>query len=169
MTEFPLKSIHKDAVPSALEKARWYRALNEPLEAESICRDVLDVDPDNQEALARLLLSLSDQFPHGMGARYREARELVRRLESEYEREYYAGILCERRAKCQHRQGTPGCGHLAYEGLRRAMEHYEKAEKLRPEGNDDAVLRWNTCARLIVANPDIAPEPASPVRPLELE
>lgn len=169
MSEFPLKSISKDAVPSALDKARWYRALNEPLEAESICRDVLEVDPDNQEALARLLLSLSDQFPHGLRGRYREARELVGRLTSEYEREYYAGILLERRAKCQHRQRIPGCGHLAYEGLTKAMEHYERAEKLSPEGNDDAVLRWNTCARTIDANPDIVPEPASQAEPVELE
>ena len=169
MSEFRLKSIHKDAVPSALEKARWYRALNEPLQAESICRDVLEVDPKNQEALARLLLSLSDQFPHGLAGRYREAKELVSRLTSEYEREYYAGILCERRAKCQHRKGTPGCGHLAYEGLRKAMEHYETAQELSPSGNDDAVLRWNTCARVIDANPDIVPEPASQSEPVELE
>ena len=169
MTEFPLKSISKGAIPSALEKAVWYRALNEPLEAESICRDVLEVDPENQQAIATLLLSLSDQFSHGLGARFREARELVGRLTSDYEREYYAGILAERRAKCQHRSATPGRGHLAYEGLRDAMAHYEKAKELSPEGNDDAVLRWNTCARLIHASPDIAPEPATHRDPVELE
>lgn len=169
MSEFPLKSISKDAVPSALDKARWYRALNEPLEAESICRDVLEVDSENQEALARLLLSLSDQFPDGLGGRFREAKELLDRLTSEYEREYYAGILLERRAKCQHKKGTPGCGHLAYEGLQKAREHYEKAQELSPDGNDDAVLRWNTCARIIDANADITPEPASPSDAVELE
>jgi tetratricopeptide (TPR) repeat protein len=169
MSDFPLKSIHKDAIPSALDKARWYRALNEPLEAESICRDVLEVDPDNQEALAGLFLSLTDQFPHGLGGRYREAKELVSRLTSEYEREYYTGILYERRAKCQHRKGTPGCGHLAYAGLTKAMEHYERAEKLSPDGNDDAVLRWNTCARVIDANHDIVPEPTSQSEPVQLE
>jgi hypothetical protein len=30
------------------------------------------------------------------------------------------------------------------------MAGYEKAEALREPGNDDAVLRWNTCARLIM-------------------
>lgn len=169
MSEFPLKSISSDALPSALEKAGWYRALNEPLEAESICRDVLDADPNNQQALATLLLSLSDQFHHGLRGRFREAKELVGRLASEYERAYYSGILSERRAKCQHRQGTPGCGHLAYEGLTAAMKHYEKAANLSPSGNDDAVLRWNTCARIINGNADIAPETPAQSDPVELE
>ncbi len=40
MGEFRLKSINKDTLKSALKKAGWYRTLNEPLEAESICRDV---------------------------------------------------------------------------------------------------------------------------------
>jgi tetratricopeptide (TPR) repeat protein len=143
--------------------------LNEPREAESICRDVLEVEPDNQEALAKLLLSLSDQFGHGLSGRYREAKKLVSRLASEYEREYYTGILFERRAKCQLHQGTPGCGHLAYEGFTKAMEHYERAQELSPEGIDDAVLRWNTCARIINANHDIVPEPAGHSQPVQLE
>jgi hypothetical protein len=29
------------------------------------------------------------------------------------------------------------------------MEFYTEAERLRPEGNDEALLRWNTCARVI--------------------
>ena len=57
-----LKRISKDAVPAALEKALRYRLLNEPLESESICRDVLATDSKNQEALVTLLLALTDQF-----------------------------------------------------------------------------------------------------------
>ncbi len=135
------------------------------LEAESICRDVLAIEPEDQTALATLLLSLSDQFPHGLSGRFREAKDLVGQLTSEYEREYYTGMLSERRAKCQHRKGTPGCGHLAYQGLQDAMEHYERAKELSPAGNDDAVLRWNTCARIIDANPGIEPEAASHATP----
>lgn len=164
-----LKPIHEEAVPAALEKAVRYRVLNEPLEAESICRDVLAVDPGNQEALATLLLALTDQFPRVLGQRFREARELARSLSSEYEREYYIGLIFERRAKCQHQKGTPGCGHLAYQGLRKAMEHYERAEAIRPPDNDDAVLRWNTCARIIISHPDIRPEPEVVREPVELE
>ncbi len=169
MSEFRLKSIHKDAVKSALEKAALYRTLNEPLVAESMCRDVLALEPDNQEAIARLLLALSDQFPQHLGRCFREAKELAHRLDSEYERAYYAGLIAERRAKTQYRRGTPGCGHLAYEGLREAMKFYEAAEKLRPAGNDDAALRWNTCARLIDSNSDITAAPGASSEPVELE
>ena len=33
-----------------------------------------------------------------------------------------------------------------------AMELFERAEALLPAGNDDAVLRWNGCARVIHRN-----------------
>jgi len=169
MTKFSLKSIAKNAVDSALEKAVWYRALNEPLEAASICRDILAVDPKNQRAQATLLLALTDQFSRGLGARHREAKDLAAGLESEYEREYYAGIIHERRAKCLYHKGTPGCGHLAYQGLTQAMECYDKARGLHPPDNDDAVLRWNTCVRILESHPDIRPEPTTLSEPVELE
>jgi len=169
LKRFELKSISENAIDSALEKAVWYRALNEPLEAESICRDVLVVDPDHQLATSTLLLALTDQFARGLGQRIRESRELAKSLKSDYEKEYYAGLIAERRAKSQYDKGIPGCGHLAYEGLEEAMAHYEKAQKLSPEGKDDAVLRWNTCARIINGHPDIEPAPASQSEPLELE
>jgi tetratricopeptide (TPR) repeat protein len=168
MTEFEIKPIHKDAVRAALEKAVWYRALHEPLEAESICRDVLEIEPDHQEAIATLLLALTDQFARGHKSRHREARELAARLTSEYEKEYYSGIICERRAKSQY-QKTPGSGHIAYHGLRDAMAHYERAEKIRPPHNDDAILRWNACARILMSYPDMVPEPAGSSELLELE
>ena len=169
MTHYKLKAIQRDAIRSALDKAVWYRALNEPLEAESICRDVLEIDPENQEAIAALLLALTDQFTRGLKSRYREAKDLAECLTSEYEKEYYSGIISERRAKVQHHQGTPGSGHLAYEGIKTAMAHYERAEKVRPVGNDDALLRWNACARLLMHSPDIRPETVPTSEPVELE
>jgi hypothetical protein len=73
-------------------------------------------------------------------------------MKSEYDRAYYAGIVAERRAKAKLRQNTPDCRFQAYDLLRQAMESFEKAEPLRPTGNDDAILRWNTCARIIARN-----------------
>jgi tetratricopeptide (TPR) repeat protein len=149
---FELKRLSEDAIPAALEKALRYRLLNEPHEAESICQDVLSVDPDNQEALVLLLLALTDTFSEGHAAGARQAREVLSGLEDAYERAYYAGIICERQAKARLLQAHPGSHHDAYEFLSEAMEWFEKAETLRPPNNDDALLRWNTCARMIMAN-----------------
>jgi hypothetical protein len=149
---FELKRLSEDAIPAALEKALRYRLLNEPAEAESICHDVLRIDPDNQAALVLLLLALTDRFGKAYAVGVTQAQQILPRLRSEYERAYYAGIICERRAKAQLRQGYPGAGHNAYEFLREAMSWFEKAETLRPPRNDDALLHWNTCARIIMGN-----------------
>src|SRR6266487_3782145 len=153
-----LKQLSKNAIPAALEKAERYRLLNEPAEAESICLDVLAAEPENQEALIILLLAVTDRFSKSYGVSDTQAREILRRITGEYEQAYYNGILAERRAKAQLARGTPGCAHQAYESLREAMHWFEKAEAIRPPGNDDALLRWNTCARMIAKNklvPDV--------------
>jgi hypothetical protein len=147
-----LKKLHKDAIPAALEKAERYRLLNEPGEAESICLDVLAVEPENQQALITLLLALTDRFEKGYSVSDTQTKELLGRMKSEYDRAYYAGIVAERRAKAKLRQNTPDCRFQAYDLLREAMDWFEKAEPLRPSGHDDAILRWNTCARIIARN-----------------
>ena len=147
-----LKKLSADAIPGALEKAERYRLLNEPGEAESICLDVLATDPGNQRALITLLLAITDRFSKGYGVSDTQAKELLVQIKGEYEQAYYSGILAERRAKAQLARGTPGCAHLAYESFREAMFWFEKAEAVRPSGNDDAVLRWNTCLRMIARN-----------------
>ncbi len=152
---FELKPISRDAIPEALAKVERYRLLNEPWQAESICLDVLRVDPENAQALVMLLLSLTDQF--GNGVSQSRAREVLPQLRSEYERAYYAGIIAERWADALLRQGAPGAGFTAYQSLREAMEHYDRAESLRPAGNDDAILRWNTCARILMRNRELRP------------
>ena len=147
---FELKPIVKEAIPRALEKAERYRLLNEPGEAESICRDVLRIDPENQTSIVMLLLSLTDQFDSGTTVN--QPRELLSRLRDDYERNYYTGIICERWAKTQLNHGLPGSGFIAYDWFHEAMSWYEKAEAIRPAGNDDALLRWNACARIIMRN-----------------
>jgi tetratricopeptide (TPR) repeat protein len=149
-TMFELKRIDPDAVENALEKAERYRLLNEPEEAESICLDVLSVEPQNQAALVMLLLSLTDQFRAGAADCYSRARAVLPKLHGEYERHYYAGIIDERRGSALLDTGGPGSGAIAREWLEQAMKWYEKAEALRPPHNDDAILRWNTCARIIM-------------------
>src|SRR5437762_12334540 len=123
-----LKKLHKDAISAALEKAERYRLLNEPAEAESICLDILAVDPENQPAVITLLLALTDRFEKGYGVSDTQAKELLSRMKSEYDHAYYSGILAERRAKAKLRQNTPDCRFQAYDLFREAMAHFEKAE-----------------------------------------
>jgi len=164
---FDLKPLSREAIPAALEKAERYRLLNEPAEAESICLDVLRTDPENQRALITLLLAVSDRFGKGYGVSDTQSKELLARVLGEYERAYYTGILAERRAKIRLAQGTPGSRFYAYDGFRDAMNWYEKAEAVRPPGNDDALLRWNTCARIIAQNKLVPHEEEHLEPPLE--
>src|SRR5437667_6973537 len=115
---FDLKPLCEEAIPAALEKAIRYRLLNEPGEAESICHDVLRIDPDNQEALVILLLALTDRFAKGYAVGVIQSQEVLTRLQDPYERTYYAGIISERRAKARLHQGSPGSGYEAYQLLR---------------------------------------------------
>lgn len=144
-----LRTISKDAIPRALSKAERYRLLNEPVAAVSICLDILSADPDNQHALVTLLLGLTDQFAHGFKMSDVQPAEVIAKLRDPYERAYYAGIVAERQAGAMLDQGLPQSPFVAHDLLTRAMRHFEEAERLRPEGNDDALLRWNTCARLM--------------------
>ena len=162
---FSLKRIRPEAIPEALEKAERYRLLNNPQQAESICRDVLAVEPEHQEALVILILAITDQLgDHGGSPSARAAGEYVARLRDEYQRAYYSGIVCERDARAFLQRGA-STGSI-YAGLREAMEWYERAESLRPAGNDDPILRWNSCVRTIERE---RLTPPTPDRELPLE
>jgi hypothetical protein len=161
---FDLKPISTAGVSEALEKAARYRLLNEPSLAESICLDVLDVEPENQRALITLLLARTDQF--GFGTAMATARELLPRLKSEYDQRYYAGIIWERSAHAQIRKGAPTASFSAFDALVQAMQCYEKAIDIRLPGNDDAILRWNTCARILMRNPNLRPKPDEAYEPV---
>lgn len=165
---FELERISKQAVPAAQAKAERYRLLNEPLQAESICLDILAVDAENQKALVTLILALSDQFVGGNPANLQKARDLLPKLADDYERAYYAGIIAERRATALLEQAGGRRGYVAYDLFREAMAFYEQARELAPSDNDDPILRWNTCARLIDRNPHVRKAPEDP-RELMLE
>ncbi|PYX33973.1 MAG: hypothetical protein DMG80_03990 [Acidobacteria bacterium] len=145
--ELKLKTISKDGVAEALSKVELYRYLNEPEEAESICNDILAADPENQVAQRLLGLTITDQFEGQTSDRYAEAEKIFQALGDPYERMYYLGLLQERRAKAQIRAGRPA--HMLVGSFHEAMRCFEEAEKIRPPHNDDAVLRWNRCVRLL--------------------
>jgi hypothetical protein len=162
---FQLKTISVDAVSAALERAHRYRLLNEPTAAESICMDVLAVDPDNQQALVTLLLARTDQFADTLAPTVARAREVLPRLADPYQRAYYTGLIAERRAKALRRSGNPGSAAMVYDALREGMQHYEAAERLAPAGDDEARLRWNTCARILNDDPTLSPQPEERYEP----
>jgi len=142
-----LKRISKSGIEEAIAKTELYRFLNEPEEAESICHDILATEPEHQLALRVLGLSITDQFTGAPTDRYAEVQRIFERLKDPYERFYYLGLLHERRAKVQLRTGRPP--HTLRVLFEEAMRCFEEAEKIRPKGNDDAILRWNRCVRLL--------------------
>ena len=143
-----LKRLTVEGIGKAIRKAEQYRLLGEPCEAESICVDVLEVEPDNHEAGVLLILSLTDQFRTDL-SRVAEAAKLAKELDDEYERFYYSGVVAERLGKVQLTRSGPSSDDYANRALREAMAWYEKAEAIRLPTDDDAIVRWNTCARAI--------------------
>ncbi|NND33261.1 MAG: hypothetical protein HKN76_11780 [Saprospiraceae bacterium] len=143
-----LKPLSKDSIGHALERAKHYRLLNQPWQAESICRDILNVEPSHQEALVTIILCITDQFAGG-NRHDSEAREICANLTDKYQQKYYRGIIAERSGKAALKRKTPRAKYIAYEFYRQALNFFEEAEKLQPEGDQDTVLRWNSCVRAI--------------------
>jgi hypothetical protein len=158
--EYAIKQIRASGIEAALQKADKYRALNQPAEAESICRDVLAIDPGHQLALRTLGLALTDRFESFSGALFGEAQGTFARLRDPYERAFYAGLVCERQARAQLAAHLPAASIRAL--FEQALAHYGEAEAIRPPDNDDPILRWNSCVRALEAAPDFGrPEPPS--------
>jgi hypothetical protein len=154
-----LKTISKSSVPRALKLCERYRLLNEADQAESICLDILEVDPNNQDAVRMLLLSLTDQFGHKRADVFQEAQRVAQDLTDGYERAYFLGIVYERWGRQKLEEGAPA--YIAGDWLKKAMTQFDEAEKLKPVDDDSALLRWNTCARLLTRVPQTMAESAA--------
>ena len=159
-----LKPITPAGIPSALKTVERYRLLNDAVAAESICLDVLEIDATNQEALQSLILAITDQLETEGTEGVARARKLLPRIQNEYERHYLAGIICERRGKAQVHRGALGSGEVAADWFREAMTWYAKAEAMRPPNNDESILRWNSCVRMLGKH-----EPSGRFEPREYE
>jgi hypothetical protein len=154
---FEPKPIAPEALPKALERAWRYRMLQQPFEAESICLDILAVDPGHQDSRVTLILALTDQFDGPRVGLQENARAQLERLSDEYSRAYYGGIILERGAKARLAHGGPGTDAAVRELLQQAQALFDRAAQLRTAGNDEALLRWNTCARRIQQLPETRP------------
>jgi hypothetical protein len=164
-----IKPITTAGIPAALQKAQRYRVLNDSSAAESICLDVLALDPQHAEALVTYVLAITDQFAQTHGAGLAQAHEAVARLTDPYKNAYYNGIICERWANSIVQRGLPRAGSMAYDWIARALHYYEQAERIRPAGNDEAILRWNTCVRMLDRDSSLKPAEAEAAEPISGE
>ena len=160
---FEPKPISKEGIPAAYRRRSATASSTTPARPRASAWTCCRWSPDNQQALVTLLLAITDQFGTAPTEGVRRAREVLPRLQDEYKRTYYAGIICERCAKAQLRSGMPRSGQMAYQWFRDAMSWYEKAESQRPAGNDEAILRWNTCGRILARYPQLQPGSDEPV------
>jgi hypothetical protein len=83
-----------------------------------------------------------------------EAESILHRLTDRYEQLYYRGILHERRAKALLR--AKRAPHTLLPFFEEAMRCFSQAADMRPKGNDDAILRWNRCVRILHSDPEFA-------------
>jgi len=152
------KPLPRGELSQVLAMAQRCRDVSEPEEAESICLDVLDVEPDNQQALVLLLLARTDLLDRGLPGDVERAREPLGRLRSEFDREYYGGIVCERQARHLLRARGRHSSFVAWDWFQYAMDHFEAAARLEP-GRVEPALRFNACVRLIERNRHCMPRP----------
>jgi tetratricopeptide (TPR) repeat protein len=146
-----LKRLPRESLPAAIERAAHYRDLNQPDEAESICRDVLDVDGDHQTAWRLLGLAMTDRFLTGPVGLLELAIEAFEHLTDEYDRVYHEGVAWERAAKAHLERGE---AHSAVTSFESALQFFERAGNMKP-GSPDPVLRWNRCVRLLSTHPSL--------------
>ncbi len=94
---------------------------------------------------------MTDQFKgEGDADTATRADAILPALSDEYARAYYGALIKERRARAYWNHGRPA---LAYDWLVDALHGFDRAATLRPPGNDDALLRWNACVRLLERMP----------------
>jgi hypothetical protein len=162
---FTLKPISHDSIETALAKAERYRLLSEPSEAESICRDILEIAPANRQARISLILAMTDEIPQEASS-FARAIEAISHLETSYDRAYYSGIAWERRAKALFHAKGPGYSGYVYDWIVKALSFFEEAERLRPAGNDSSILRWNACVRFLERHENLAPGTEQATEPI---
>ena len=157
-----LKKLADKNLDAAITLAKHYRDLNQPHEAESICRDVLEVAPQNVDALRTLGLALTDRFATQYLTLFDQAVAIFKKLPSEYERVYYEGIAWERYAKAQLEAGR---AHNAIHAFEEALERFEAAQPLAAKDEPAPILHYNRCVRALTTNPDLVRASGVPAEP----
>ncbi len=140
--------IHKNTINSALDKAKQYRLLLEPELAVSICLDIFNIDKKHQETIIVYILALSDNLSKQKNDT--KIFDAIKLLTSEYHKKYYTGIYHERKALSLMKGNMSAS--FAYNLFTKAMDFYKQAIEISADDNDDAILRYNSCIRIIQHN-----------------
>ena len=154
-----MKPLPRNDVEAVLALARRCREAGEPDAAESMCLDALEIAPDNQDVLMLLLLARIDLLDRGFPRGVERAREVLPRLAGEYEKAFYAGLICDRQARVVLSQRGNRSGHISWEWFQFALDHYTEAARVDPQ-NLEPALRANSCTRLIARNRHCVPGPS---------
>jgi hypothetical protein len=157
-----LKPLGARNLSAAVTLAKHYRDLNQPEEAESICRDILAVAPADEAALRTLGLALTDQFPSAWLTHFDEACAVFAKLASEYERLYYTAIAWERYAKAQL---VAGRAHNAIHAFEEAIQRFEAADAIGSPDDPAPILHYNRCVRALTTNAELVRASLVPTEP----
>jgi len=147
-----LKQLRARDLEAAVALAKHYRDLNQPEDAESICRDILDVSPGSDDAWRTLGLALTDQFPTSWMRLFDDACAAFAKLSSHYERMYYTGIAWERYAKAQLELGNNKNAIHAFE---QAIRLFDEADELGSSEDPGPILHYNRCIRALTTTPEL--------------
>ena len=157
-----LKRLKDKNLATAITLAKHYRDLNQPDEAESICRDVLEVAPNNTDALRTLGLAMTDRFSSQWMSLFEEACGAFKKLPTDYERAYYVGIAWERYAKAQVEAGR---AHNAIHAFEEAIACFEEAAKHAAKDDPAPILHFNRCVRALASTPELVAAAQVPHQP----
>jgi len=153
-----LKDLPQGDMTTALAMAQRCRDVGEPEEAESICLDILASEPGNQQACVNLVLARTDLLDRGLPTGVASARDALAEVTGEYDRAYYDGLICERRARYLLRARGRQSSFVAWEWFGYAMDRFKEAARIEPD-RIEPILRFNTCVRFLQANPQCGPDP----------
>ena len=157
-----LKRLKDKNLGTAITLAKHYRDLNQPEEAESICRDVLEVAPENVDAWRTLGLAMTDRFASQWMCLFEDACTAFKKLPDDYERAYYVGIAWERYAKAQAEAGRAQNAIHAFE---EAIGYFDEASKHAAKDDPAPILHFNRCVRALTSSPELAAAATIPPQP----
>ena len=150
-----LESADLDAALAAAQ-ASWAELRAE--ETESICLDILELDPNHRSTLDLLLRCRIELLKKGLPQSVARAQELIPQLDSDFDQAFYSGMIREAQARYLLEKRGRATSGVAYSWFRHAMDDFAAASNL-DAGRVEPKLHWNACLRTLENNPQCVPPP----------